>query len=117
MGKRKADEISLTTPGEEVKGLPALVTHNCEVVEGEVGSEGSTIQVLVGASLNPNNVPRSEELVVEAQLDQPTVPTGGEGVTANWESTAGTEGRSEADVEPYTFWHILKLAGYELWYQ
>ena len=117
MGKQKADEINLTTPCEEVNGLPVLVPRNCEIVEGEVESGEPTSQVLVGASLNLDELPCSEELVVDAQLDQPTVSTGGEGVTANGESTAGTEGRSEADVEPYTFWQILELAGYELWHQ
>lgn len=117
MGKRKVNEISLSTPGEEVNRLPVLLPPNSEIVGGEVGLEEPTSQVLVGASLNPEELPRSEELVVDAQLDQPTIPTGGEGVTANGESTAGTEGTSEADVEPCTFWQILELAGYELWYR
>ena len=66
MGKRKADEISLTTPGDEVDGLPVLVPHNSEIVEGEVGSEEPTSQMLVGASLNPGELPRSEELGLNA---------------------------------------------------
>ena len=115
MGKRKVEEIGVSDPNNEIDELPDLVIDSREFAEGEVGSEGYPSQLLVGASLSPREHSRSEEPELNDQLERPTVSTGEEEVTATSGVTTATEGGSEAELEPYTFWQILELAGYELW--
>lgn len=115
MGKRKAGEDILIIPGTEVNELPVPRTDSGETIECEFGSEETTDHVLGGASLGSEELSRPVESRVGDQLDMPTVLTSEEGVVAIDGVTIVAGEESEDDVEPYTFWQLLELAGYEFW--